>query len=144
LGLVAPNLTALAPVKPVPVMVTVVPPPGEPWLGSTLVAALDYYSELLNLVQGRISKAQGSKELNEALASVLAGLVPDRGRQADGRVRAAGPVECDPARRPGVAAGAARARLAAARGGPLQTGSHGIGQDGSQTSPITSVYRLMQ
>jgi hypothetical protein len=39
-----------------------------------LNAALDYYSELLDLVQGRVQKAQGAKELNEALASVLAGL----------------------------------------------------------------------
>jgi hypothetical protein len=29
---------------------------------------------LLDLVQGRVQKAQGAKELNEALASVLAGL----------------------------------------------------------------------
>jgi hypothetical protein len=39
-----------------------------------LNAALDYYSELLDLVQGRVQKAQGAKELNEALASVLVGL----------------------------------------------------------------------
>ena len=39
-----------------------------------LNAALDYYSELLDLVQGRVQKAQGAKELNEALASVLTGL----------------------------------------------------------------------
>jgi hypothetical protein len=37
LALAAPNLTAVAPVKPVPVIVTVVPPLGEPWFGSTFV-----------------------------------------------------------------------------------------------------------
>ena len=39
LALVAPKWTAVAPVKPVPVMVTAVPPPGEPRFGSTLVDA---------------------------------------------------------------------------------------------------------
>jgi hypothetical protein len=39
-----------------------------------LNAALEFYSELLDLVQGRVQKAQGTKELNEALASVLVGL----------------------------------------------------------------------
>src|SRR5271167_3151879 len=36
LALVEPNLTAVAPLKLVPVMVTVVPPDCGPWLGSTL------------------------------------------------------------------------------------------------------------
>jgi hypothetical protein len=36
---VEPNMTASAPVRSVPVIVTVVPPPGEPWLGSTLLTA---------------------------------------------------------------------------------------------------------
>jgi hypothetical protein len=39
-----------------------------------LNAALEFYSELLDLVRGRVQKAQGAKELNEALASVLVGL----------------------------------------------------------------------
>jgi hypothetical protein len=39
-----------------------------------LNAALEFYSELLDLVQGRVKKAQGARELNEALASVLVGL----------------------------------------------------------------------
>src|SRR5262249_3137507 len=37
LALVKPKRTDVAPVKPVPVMVTVVPPLGGPWLGSTFV-----------------------------------------------------------------------------------------------------------
>ena len=37
LALVVPKLTAVAPVKPVPVMITVLPPAGEPRLGSSLV-----------------------------------------------------------------------------------------------------------
>ena len=37
LALVAPNFTAVAPVNPVPVMVTVVPPPVGPDAGDTLV-----------------------------------------------------------------------------------------------------------
>jgi hypothetical protein len=32
---VAPNATALAPVKPVPVIVTTVPPASGPWAGDT-------------------------------------------------------------------------------------------------------------
>jgi hypothetical protein len=44
-----------------------VPPPN-------LNAAMEFYAELLDLVQGRVQKAHGSKELNEALASVLAAL----------------------------------------------------------------------
>jgi len=36
-ALVEPNLTVVVPLKPVPVMFTVVPPLGEPWFGSTLV-----------------------------------------------------------------------------------------------------------
>jgi hypothetical protein len=35
-ALVEPNVTAVAPVKPVPVIVALVPPSGEPWLGFTL------------------------------------------------------------------------------------------------------------
>jgi hypothetical protein len=35
-ALVEPNMTAVAPAKPVPVIVALVPPPGEPWLGVTL------------------------------------------------------------------------------------------------------------
>jgi hypothetical protein len=34
-ALLAPNLTAVAPLKPVRVIVTVVAPLGEPWFGST-------------------------------------------------------------------------------------------------------------
>nr|WP_280295046.1 hypothetical protein [Nocardia abscessus] len=36
---VLPKLTAVAPVKPEPVRVTVVPPPVEPWLGLMLLNA---------------------------------------------------------------------------------------------------------
>jgi hypothetical protein len=36
--------------------------------------ALDFYSGLVDVIQGRISKAPGIEELNEALASILAGL----------------------------------------------------------------------
>jgi hypothetical protein len=36
-ALVEPNLTAVAPLNPVPVIVTEVPPPAGPLLGSTLV-----------------------------------------------------------------------------------------------------------
>ena len=36
---VAPNFTAVAPVKPEPVMVTVVPPPAGPLVGATRVTA---------------------------------------------------------------------------------------------------------
>ena len=38
-ALVAPNLTAVAPLKFVPVMVTVVPPPAGPAVGEMLVTA---------------------------------------------------------------------------------------------------------
>ena len=34
---VSPKSTAVAPVNPVPEMVTAVPPSGEPWLGATLL-----------------------------------------------------------------------------------------------------------
>jgi hypothetical protein len=37
-------------------------------------ATLDFYSDLVDLVQGRVSKAIGARELNEALGGVLAGL----------------------------------------------------------------------
>jgi hypothetical protein len=42
LALAEPNLTAVAPVKPVPVMVTLVPPLGGPRLGSTLLTVGAY------------------------------------------------------------------------------------------------------
>jgi DNA invertase Pin-like site-specific DNA recombinase len=37
-------------------------------------AALDAYSELLDLINGRVGKAQGAQELNEALGGLLVGL----------------------------------------------------------------------
>src|ERR1019366_691321 len=37
-------------------------------------AALDYYSQIVDVVQGRIHGAQGARELNAALASVVAGM----------------------------------------------------------------------
>src|SRR5437588_11342672 len=48
--LLEPNRTALAPLKPVPVIVTVLPPPGEPWLGSTLVTVGPYVKWSASLV----------------------------------------------------------------------------------------------
>jgi DNA invertase Pin-like site-specific DNA recombinase len=36
--------------------------------------ALDFYNGLLDMIRGRVRKASGTRELNEALASVLAGL----------------------------------------------------------------------
>jgi DNA invertase Pin-like site-specific DNA recombinase len=36
--------------------------------------ALDFYAGLMELVQGRVKQAQGSRELNEALCSLLAGM----------------------------------------------------------------------
>jgi len=50
LALLEPNLTALAPLKPVPVIVTVLPPPGEPWLGATLVTVGPYVKWSASLV----------------------------------------------------------------------------------------------
>jgi site-specific DNA recombinase len=115
-------------------------------------AGLDFYSGLVDLVQGRVSKAHGAKELHEALASVLAGLwceiESERERLlvqfalrepravvlADGSPYLLAPPD-------------GRQWLPPARIGfqpvePLRP--HGIGQDGSQTSPFTSVYRPMQ
>jgi DNA invertase Pin-like site-specific DNA recombinase len=37
-------------------------------------AALDYYGRILDVIQGKVSQAQGVRELNAALASVIAGL----------------------------------------------------------------------
>jgi site-specific DNA recombinase len=37
-------------------------------------AALDFYGQLVDLVQGRIQKAEGARELNETLSTVVAGL----------------------------------------------------------------------
>ncbi|MEU1945082.1 glycoside hydrolase family 9 protein, partial [Streptomyces sp. NPDC020125] len=45
-----PNLTAVAPEKPVPVMVTEVPPAGAPWAGLTLVYIDDIGSYSTNEV----------------------------------------------------------------------------------------------
>lgn len=45
------------------------------WQGPPDVdAALDFYTGLVDLVHGRIKQAQGARELNQALAHVLAGL----------------------------------------------------------------------
>jgi DNA invertase Pin-like site-specific DNA recombinase len=45
------------------------------WAGPPDVdAALDFYGELVDLVQGRINQARGAAELNRALGQVLAGL----------------------------------------------------------------------
>jgi hypothetical protein len=95
-------------------------------------------------VQGRVQKAQGASELNEALASVLAALwcsiedgrltVEFELRDQSGVFLPDDPVlpneRPDHDWLPPVEVGSA--------------GSHGIGQDGSQTSPLSSVYRLMQ
>src|SRR5437660_8778259 len=49
-ALVEPNLTVVVPLKPVPVIVTVPPPLGEPWLGSTRVTVGPYVKRSASLV----------------------------------------------------------------------------------------------
>jgi DNA invertase Pin-like site-specific DNA recombinase len=47
------------------------------WSGDDVVhmdAALDYYARILDVIQGKVHQAPGARELNAALASVLAGL----------------------------------------------------------------------
>jgi hypothetical protein len=45
------------------------------WTGpADMDAALDYYNQIVDLVQGPISRAQGARDVNAALASVLAGM----------------------------------------------------------------------
>ena len=53
-------------------------------------AALDFYGELVDLVQGRIKQASGAADLNRALRQVLAGLwvaVEDNRLEADFQLR---------------------------------------------------------
>jgi hypothetical protein len=52
LAFVEPNLAAVASMKPVPVMVTVVLPLGEPWLGSTLVTVGSATLAVVNIRSG--------------------------------------------------------------------------------------------
>jgi hypothetical protein len=106
-----------------------------------LNAALTFYSELLDLVQGRVKKAQGARELNEALASLLTGLwcwIEDGRLRVDFELLEPREVFLPddpvlPQERPD------RDWLP-----PVAIAPHGIGQDGSQTPPSTSVYRPMQ
>jgi DNA invertase Pin-like site-specific DNA recombinase len=44
------------------------------WVAPAMDAALDYYNRIVDVIHGRVRRAEGAEALNRALASVLAGL----------------------------------------------------------------------